>query len=91
MHRDLIRAGQGPPPRNRNRRAKDRPETAPLWESSYYLDRMRDRAPIAAVLTDGSVLRGEVEWYDRDCVNVLREDGVTVLVFRHAIRRFLDA
>ena len=38
------------------------------------------------VLTDGEVLRGVIEWYDRTCLKVNREDGPNVLVMKHSLK-----
>ena len=36
------------------------------------MKQMQSRTPVAVVLTDGEVLRGTVEWYDRDCIKLTR-------------------
>jgi len=38
------------------------------------------------VLTDGEVLHGVIEWYDRDCIKVNRTDGPNLLVLKHVIK-----
>ena len=41
-------------------------------ENFYYVKQMQSRTPVAVVLTDGEILRGTVEWYDRDCIKLTR-------------------
>jgi host factor-I protein len=55
-------------------------------ESFYYLKQMNSRTPMVFVLTDGEVLRGVIEWYDRTCLKVNREDGPNVLVMKHSLK-----
>ncbi|HET9480457.1 MAG TPA: hypothetical protein VFP98_01750 [Candidatus Polarisedimenticolia bacterium] len=55
-------------------------------EAFYYSKQMAARTPMAIVLLDGEVLRGVIEWYDRDCVKVNRPDGPNLLVLKHSIK-----
>lgn len=55
-------------------------------EAFYYLKQMNSQTPMRVVLTDGEVLNGHIEWYDRGCLKVHREDGPNVLVFKHSIK-----
>jgi sRNA-binding regulator protein Hfq len=47
---------------------------------------MAARTPMVVVLTDGEVLHGVIEWYDRDCIKVNRTDGPNLLVLKHVIK-----
>jgi RNA chaperone Hfq len=47
---------------------------------------MQSRTPVAVVLTDGEVLRGTVEWYDRDCIKLTRYGSPNLLIYKHCIR-----
>ena len=55
-------------------------------EAFYYLKQMNSRTPMVVVLDDGEQLRGHIEWYDRSCIKVNREDGPNLLVFKHSIK-----
>jgi len=37
-------------------------------------------------LTDGEVLRGTVEWYDRDCIKLTRFGSPNLLVYKQRIK-----
>jgi host factor-I protein len=50
-------------------RKKPAPPEQTHAENFYYVKQMQSRTPVAVVLTDGEILRGSVEWYDRDCIN----------------------
>ena len=55
-------------------------------EQFYYLKQMNNRTDMVVVLHDGEELRGHIEWYDRTCIKVNREDAPNLLLFKHAIR-----
>jgi sRNA-binding regulator protein Hfq len=55
-------------------------------EAFYYLKQMNNQTPMVVVLDDGAELRGHIEWYDRSCLKVHREDAPNLLVFKHSIR-----
>jgi len=55
-------------------------------ESYYYVKQMQARTPVVVVLTDGELIRGTVEWYDRDCIKMNRQDGPNLLISKHSIK-----
>src|SRR3954451_277511 len=44
-------------------------------ENFYYQKQMQSRTPMVIVLRDGEEIRGMIEWYDRNCIKVNRENG----------------
>lgn len=56
-------------------------------ENFYYQKQMQSRTPMVIVLRDGEELRGIIEWYDRNCIKVNRENGEpNVMVYKPAIK-----
>ena len=55
-------------------------------ESFYYLKQMNARTPMVVTLTDGEVIHGWIEWYDRECLKVNRRDGPNLLIPKHSIK-----
>jgi sRNA-binding regulator protein Hfq len=55
-------------------------------EAFYYLKQMNNKTPMVVVLDNGEELRGHIEWYDRGCIKVHREDGPNLLLFKHCIK-----
>lgn len=55
-------------------------------EAFYYLKQMNNRTPMVVVLDNGEQLRGHIEWYDRSCIKVHREDEPNLLIFKHAVK-----
>jgi RNA chaperone Hfq len=70
-----------PPPRK-----KPAPPEQTHAENFYYVKQMQSRTPVAVVLNDGEVLRGTVEWYDRDCIKLTRYGSPNLLIYKHCIR-----
>ncbi len=60
-------------------------------EAFYYIKQMNARTPMVVVMSDGEVLRGVIEWYDRDCLKVNREGAPNLLVLKHAIKYLYKA
>ena len=73
-------------PNNGHRRARPGPPEQTNAEAFYYLKQMNNKTPMIVVLDDGERLEGHIEWYDRGCLKVHREDGANLLVFKHSIR-----
>jgi sRNA-binding regulator protein Hfq len=42
-------------------------------------------------LTDGEQLEGVIEWYDRDCLKLNREEAPNLLLFKHCIKYMCKA
>ncbi len=56
-------------------------------ENFYYQKQMQSRTPMVIVLQDGEELHGIIEWYDRNCIKVNRENGEpNVMVYKPAIK-----
>jgi sRNA-binding regulator protein Hfq len=55
-------------------------------EAFYYLKQMNNQTPMVVILDDGEELRGHIEWYDRSCLKVHREEGPNLLLFKHSIK-----
>lgn len=67
-------------------RKKPAPPEQTYAENFYFVKQMQSRTPVAVVLTDGEVLRGTVEWYDRDCIKLTRYGSPNLLIYKHCIR-----
>ncbi|MEW6337730.1 MAG: RNA chaperone Hfq [Acidobacteriota bacterium] len=55
-------------------------------ENYYFLKQMQNKTAMVVVLTDGTELRGWIEWYDKDCVKLNRTDGPNLMIYKHSIR-----
>jgi len=71
---------QPPPPR------KPMPPDSTSAEAFYYLKQMNTKTPMVVILDSGEELRGIIEWYDRGCIKLNRDDAPNLLLMKHAIR-----
>ncbi|MFQ5926928.1 MAG: hypothetical protein ACE5MH_05790 [Terriglobia bacterium] len=89
MNRRLIRpsladvkeqvGGTGP-------RKKPVPPEQTNAESYYYVKQMQARTPMVVVLTDGEVIRGTIEWYDKSCIKITRTAQPNLLLYKSVIK-----
>jgi host factor-I protein len=56
-------------------------------ENFYYQKQMQSRTSMVIVLRDGEEVRGIIEWYDRNCIKVNRENGEpNLMIYKPAIK-----
>src|SRR5579864_6644161 len=56
-------------------------------ENFYYQKQMQSRTPMVIVLRDGEEVHGIIEWYDRNCIKINREDGEpNLMIYKPAIK-----
>ena len=88
MQRKLARVSQSAVLKAGHRGTRRRPvevlETG--QEQAFYLAWMRAGSLATLTLIDNTEIRCRLEWYDRNVICVRREDGVQVILFKHAIR-----
>lgn len=65
---------------------KATPPERTFAEDFYWIKQMPTYTPMTIMLVDGETVRGVVEWYDHDCIKLRRDEGPTLLIFKHAIR-----
>src|SRR2546430_1550683 len=83
-----VKAPSAPPPPRKGRvpSKTPAPPEAPHPKNSYWVKQMQSHTPMAVVLEDGQVLRGTVEWYDRDCIKLTRQGSPNLLIFKRVIK-----
>jgi len=55
-------------------------------ENFYYLKQMNARTPMVIIMTDGEEIHGWIEWYDRNCLKVNRDDKPNLLIQKQCIK-----
>ena len=89
--RKLIRPSLGemmeryPATRTATRR-KQVPAEQTNAENFYYLKQMQAKTPMIVVLLDGTELSGWIEWYDKNCIKLNRNDAPNLVLFKHSIK-----
>lgn len=68
------------------RPARPAPPEMTNAENFYYLKQMEAKTPMVLVMTDGEEIRGWIEWYDRSCLKVNREDAPNLLIQKRCIK-----
>ncbi len=75
-----------PPQQQPMHMKKSHPPTDTFAENYYYLKQMGKKTPMAVVFTDGQVIEGYIEWYDRSCIKLNREGAPNLLIFKNNIK-----
>ena len=55
-------------------------------EQFYFSKQMQSKTSMVVVLTDGERLEGVVEWYDRNCIKLNRDNEPNLLLYKHSIK-----
>ncbi len=55
-------------------------------ENFYYVKQMQTKTPLVFVLKDGEEIQGTLEWYDKTCLKITREDGPNLLLYKSFIK-----
>ncbi len=56
------------------------------FEEAAYLKSLGEKQKVVSLkLADGEVVRGWIEYYDKNMVRVTREDGPNLFIFKHEI------
>jgi sRNA-binding regulator protein Hfq len=67
-------------------RKRMHPPTDTFAESYYFLKQMNKKTPMAVVYTDGQIVEGVIEWYDRNCIKLNRDGAPNLLIYKSSIR-----
>jgi len=90
LNRRLIRPNLNPPKEQPSARRIQKPRPSPPEqthaETFYYLKQMQARTPMVFVLGDGETVQGVIEWYDKACLKVNRDDGANLLIYKPSIK-----
>ena len=62
------------------------PPSATRAEAYYYLKQISTVTPMVFHLDNQDRVTGIIEWYDRDCLKIQREDAPDVLLYKKSIR-----
>jgi host factor-I protein len=90
LNRKLIRPNFNGAKEQANARRVQKPKSVPPEqthaESFYYLKQMQGKTPMTFVLSDGETVHGAIEWYDKNCLKITRDDGPNMLVYKPSIK-----
>jgi host factor-I protein len=91
---DMVRAEQAIERRERAERGdrvggggkKSAPPEQTHAENFYYQKQMQGKTPLIVVLKDGEEMTGYIEWYDRNCIKLTRNNQPNVLIYKPSIK-----
>ncbi len=88
-NRKLIRPNlsefKAKPPRD-SAKKKAQPGYETHAENYYYLKQMNKKIPMTVTFLDGETIKGYMEWYDRDCIKLNRDNDPNLLIYKHSIK-----
>jgi host factor-I protein len=77
--------------RGTNNQKKPIPPETTNAENFYYVKQMQSKTPMVIVLKDGETLHGIIEWYDKGCLKVNRDEGPNLLIYKDNIKYMYKA
>ena len=89
MNRKLIRPNFTEYKEKMSREAtkkKSHPPYDTFAENYYFLKQMNKKTSVAVVFIDGEIIEGYIEWYDRNCIKLNREDEPNLLIYKSCIK-----
>jgi sRNA-binding regulator protein Hfq len=60
-------------------------------ENFYYVKQMQTKTPMVIVLHDGETIEGMIEWYDKSCLKIHRDNGPNILLYKPSIKYMYKA
>ena len=60
-------------------------------ENFYYVKQMQAKTPMVIVLQDGETIEGTIEWYDKSCLKIHRDNGPNLLLYKPCIKYLYKA
>lgn len=70
---------------------KNNPPEQTNAENFYYIKQMQSKTKMVIVLKDGETLEGVIEWYDKTCLKVNRDEGPNLLIYKPMIKYMYKA
>ena len=68
------------------RKGTKAPPPEETFEEAAYLKALGEKQrPVTIKLMDGEIVRGWIEYYDRNMVRLTREDAPNLFIFKHEI------
>jgi sRNA-binding regulator protein Hfq len=55
-------------------------------ENFYYQKQMQGHTPMVVVLRDGEEIHGIIEWYDKNCIKLVRNGQPNLMVYKPSIK-----
>ncbi len=89
MNRKLIRPNLSEIKDKMSRESSKRkthPPSETHAENYYYLKQMNKKTPMGIVFNDGETIEGYIEWYDKKCIKLNRDDAPNLMIYKNSIK-----
>lgn len=94
MQRKLIRPNLSEVKEKMTKEAKEKeaakkkvpPPTDTHAENYYFLKQMNKKTLMAVVFADGEQVEGYIEWYDRNCFKLNRDNAPNLLIYKRQVK-----
>jgi len=60
-------------------------------ENFYYVKQMQAKTPMVILLQDGETIEGTIEWYDKTCLKIHRQEQPNILLYKPCIKYMYKA
>jgi len=91
----LVEPKEQPVANRRNNSAPNLKKSSPPdqtnAENFYYVKQMQAKTPMVIVLQDGETIEGTIEWYDKSCLKIHRDNGPNLLLYKPCIKYLYKA
>ena len=67
-------------------RKKPTPPEQTNAENYYFIRQMNSKTPMVILFKDGKEIHGIIEWYDKNCIKVHRNDAPNLLIYKDSIK-----
>ena len=74
------------PRTNTNNTKRPAPNDQTNAENFYYVKQMQNKTPMVVVLQDGEIIKGIIDWYDKNSIKLNRSPEPSVLILKHYIK-----
>jgi len=71
---------------DRNNGRKPVPPEQTNAENFYYQKQMQSKTAMVVTLSDGEELHGTIEWYDKNCIKLIRNGAPNLMVYKSCIK-----
>lgn len=87
LTRDQVRSVDGERRERSGNGKKTPPPDQTHAENFYYQKQMQAKTPMVVVLHDGEEIHGVIEWYDRNCLKLIRSgNSPNLLVYKSCVK-----
>jgi len=89
MNRKLIRPNLSEIKEKMTRESikkKSHPPYETHAENYYHLKQMNKKTLMGVVFEDGETAEGHIEWYDKNCIKLNRNNAPNLLIYKHSIK-----